>query len=117
MLNLKDIKSVYLATDFTDLRKSIDGLAIIVQEEFQLDPFSPSLFVFCNRSRDRLKILHWEYNGFWLYLRRLERGKFNWPTNENDTIKVDLKELKWLLDGHAVRCGKVHEEVKQRLVI
>ena len=69
-------EKVYLAAGFTDLRKSIDGLAAIVQISFKLDPFSENLFVFCNKNRDRLKILRWEYNGFWLYLRRLEQGKF-----------------------------------------
>ncbi|PEI84660.1 IS66 family insertion sequence element accessory protein TnpB [Bacillus toyonensis] len=63
------IEKVYLAQGATDLRKSIDGLAAIVNEEFELDPFSPCLFVFCNRSRDKLKILVWEHNGFWLHYR------------------------------------------------
>ena len=67
MLGSTSVERVYLACGTTDLRKSIDGLAVIVQECFNLDPFSPSLFVFCNRKRDKLKILHWENNGFWLY--------------------------------------------------
>jgi len=53
------LQRVYLACGSTDLRKSIDGLAILVKEGFELDPFSPCLFVFCNRKRDKLKILHW----------------------------------------------------------
>ncbi|GAE28626.1 mobile element protein [Halalkalibacter wakoensis JCM 9140] len=64
MINQRSIDKVYLAKGSTDLRKSIDGLAAIVQESFQLDPFSPCLFVFCNRQRDKIKILHWEHNGF-----------------------------------------------------
>ncbi|WP_336775109.1 IS66 family insertion sequence element accessory protein TnpB [Paenibacillus sp. MMO-58] len=71
---------VFLAYGSTDLRKSIDGLAAIVQESFGLDPFSSGLFVFCNRAFNKLKILYWNYNGFWLYYRRLERGRFQWPT-------------------------------------
>ncbi|MCL6587525.1 MAG: IS66 family insertion sequence element accessory protein TnpB, partial [Anoxybacillus sp.] len=61
MLNAATVTHVYLARGSTDLRKSIDGLAAIVQETFQLDPFSSSLFVFCNRGRDKLKILHWDH--------------------------------------------------------
>lgn len=76
MLGVTSIDKVYLACGNTDLRKSIDGLAAIVQEEFKLDLFSSCLFVFCNRARDKIKILHWENNGFWLYYKRLERGNF-----------------------------------------
>jgi len=63
----------------SDLRKSIDSLAVLVKEGFALVPFSSSLFVFRNRQRNQLKILRWDHNGFWLYYRRLERGKFQWP--------------------------------------
>lgn len=65
---------VYLACGSTDMRRSIDGLAAIVQECFSLNVFSASLFVFCNKKRDRIKILFWQHNGFWLYFRRLEKG-------------------------------------------
>ncbi len=67
---------MYLACGSTDMRKSIDNLAVMVQESFELDPFSLRIFAFCNRKRDKLKILYWEHNGFWLYYRRLERGRF-----------------------------------------
>lgn len=117
MLNIQNVSAVYLACGTTDLRKAVDGLAVIVQEQFKLDPFSSYLFVFCNKNRDKLKILHWEYNGFWLYYRRLERGKFKWPKVNNEPLKIDLKEFSFLLDGYEVRCGKVFKEVTQRSVI
>ncbi|ERJ12624.1 IS66 family insertion sequence element accessory protein TnpB [Haloplasma contractile] len=118
MITRQKIKSVYLACGFADLRKSIDGLALIVQESFDLDPFSPSLFVFCNRNKDKLKILHWEHNGFWLYYRRLERGKFKWPTDDNEqNIKIKPKEFEWILDGYEVRQGKAFKEVNQRKIV
>ncbi|HEM8303625.1 TPA: IS66 family insertion sequence element accessory protein TnpB, partial [Providencia stuartii] len=53
------------------MRKSIDGLSLIVAETLEMDPFSESWFIFCNRTRDKLKILFWDTNGFWLYYRRL----------------------------------------------
>lgn len=108
---------VYLACGPTDLRKSIDGLAVIVKEAFQLDPFSPALFVFCNRNRDKLKILQWDNNGFWLYYKRLETGKFSWPSDEKRASKrLSPKQLRWLLDGLSIQ-QMGHKEVKARTII
>jgi len=104
---------VYLAAGASDLRKGIDGLAATVQISFGMDPFSPSLFVFCNKSRDRLKILRWQNNGFWLYTRRLEEGKFEWPKDARQkTIKIKERELGWLLEGMEITQPKAHREVK-----
>lgn len=117
MLNINKVNAVYIACGITDLRKSIDGLALIVQEEFKLDPFSSNLFVFCNKNKDKLKILHWDHNGFWLYYKRLERGKFKWPNNESESIKINIKEFSYLLDGYEIRRGKAFKEVTQRSII
>lgn len=109
---------VYLASGSTDLRKSIDGLAVLVQEVFQLSPFSPSLFVFCNRKRDKLKILEWDTNGFWLHYRRLERGRFQWPEATNsETVTVSRQQLRWLLDGLSITQRQAHKRVTARTVI
>lgn len=110
---------VYLATGSTDLRKSIDGLAILVQQGFELDPFSPALFVFCNRQRDKLKILYWQQNGFWLYYRRLERGRFQWPaeTGTAPTRVVTRRQLGWLLDGLSLEQHQAHAAVTARTLI
>jgi transposase len=119
MLNEAGIKRVYLACGNTDLRKSIDGLAVLVKEGFQLDPFSPCLFVFCNRQRNKLKILQWEHNGFWLHYRRLEKGKFQWPDKGRaETITViSRRELHWLLDGLSLHQLQAHPEVTARTVL
>jgi transposase len=85
MLSDFEEQRVYLACGNTDLRKSIDSLAALVQEAFALSPFTPALFVFCNRQRDKLKILQWEHNGFWLHYRRLEKGKFQRPSQQGDS--------------------------------
>ncbi|MGF9821682.1 IS66 family insertion sequence element accessory protein TnpB [Brevibacillus agri] len=109
---------VYLACGSTDMRKSIDGLAVLVKEGFHLDPFSSALFVFCNRQRDKLKILYWEHNGFWLYYRRLERGTFRWPTDASAApMKMTRRELRWLLDGLSLEQHQAHPEVTARTVI
>jgi transposase len=73
MLNLEN-KRVFLACGKTDMRKSINGLTAIVEGTFNLDPFTGALFVFCNRNRDRIKLLEWDGDGFWLHFKRLEKG-------------------------------------------
>lgn len=111
-------QKVYLACGHTDMRKSIDGLAALVQQSLKLDPFSPCLFVFCNRQRDKLKILFWEHNGFWLYYRRLERGRFVWPESTTDkTRAISRRELHWLLDGLPLTQPKAHPKVHARHVV
>lgn len=118
MLNQTIVDKVYLACGYTDLRKSIDGLAVIVKECFELDPFSNCLFVFCNKNRDKLKILHWEHNGFWLYYRRLERGKFQWPSDaDTKAVSISQRELRWLLDGLDLVQKKAHPEVRARTIL
>jgi transposase len=67
-------KPVYISCGATDMQRSINGLMAIVKDSFDPDPFSGALFVFCNRNRDRIKILEWDGDGFWLYFKRLERG-------------------------------------------
>lgn len=106
------VNQVYLATGFTDMRKSINGLSLLVSEQFGQDPFDGSVFVFCNRSRDKLKILYWECNGFWLYYRRLDKGKFQWPSTSNaSTLTLNLRELRWLLEGLPYQQAQAHQPV------
>jgi transposase len=108
---------VYLALGATDLRKSINGLALIVEKSFKLDPFSRRLFVFCNKKRDKIKILKWDNDGFWLYYKRLESSKFKWPSGCNDkAISVSEREFRWLLDGLDLIQHEAHKEVTQRIL-
>lgn len=112
------INQVYLAMGSTDLRKSIDGLSILVQESFNLDPFSRSLFVFCNKKRDKVKILEWDLNGFWLHYKRLEKGAFKWPSSsDSKTLLVGDREFRWLLDGLSIHQKSAHLVVKERIII
>jgi len=116
LFNLSDIENVYLAVGPTDLRKSIDGLSLIVQSTFKLDLFEKSIFVFCNKASDKIKIIHFD-NGFWLYYRRLESDKFKWPISSKETINISYNELEWLLNGHELRLEKrKFKEVKQRVI-
>ncbi|MBW2037764.1 MAG: IS66 family insertion sequence element accessory protein TnpB [Deltaproteobacteria bacterium] len=99
------------------MRKSINGLMTLVQDSFSLDPFSDALFVFCNRRRDRLKILQWDGDGFWLYFKRLERGHFLWPVEEDATTMVlNAEELSCLIDGTRLEKKLKRKEVFERQI-
>jgi transposase len=117
MLNIESVEQVYLAPGITDLRKSIDGLSALVSAVFELDPFSDRWFVFCNRQRDKLKILRWDTNGFWLYYRRLERGRFKWPVQTGPALSITRRQLQWLLDGLAIEQKQAHRPVNARIAV
>ncbi len=90
---------IYLAKGTTDLRKSINTLAMLVQASFEMDPHDESLYVFCNQRRNRLKILQYDRNGFWLYYKVLDSGKFAWPGENDGVMELTEAELQWLLHG------------------
>jgi len=119
MLRMIPQAPVYLALGVTDLRNNIDGLSLIVEMQFKLDPFSNSMFVFCNRKKDKIKILLWDNNGFWLYYRRLEEGTFHWPQKEGyeKTLPVTGRQLTWILDGLRLDEPAAHKEVLKRKMI
>jgi transposase len=102
---------IYVACGYTDMRKSIDGLAACVQQMFQLDPFSSSLFLFCGRRSDRIKALYWEGNGFILLYKRLENGKFLWPRKESEAKSITPRQLRWLMEGLNVDQPKAHRPI------
>lgn len=110
-------KRIYLACGPTDMRKAIDGLAALVELRFALDPFDESLFVFCNRRRNRLKILEWDGDGFWLYFKRLEKGRFTWPVSgESATMTLETEELEHLLGGTRLTRKLLRQEVVARAI-
>ena len=102
---------VYIACGYTDLRKGIDGLASIVQQQFRLDPFTNTLFLFCGRRRDRLKGLYWEGDGFILLYKRLEQGVYQWPRNENEVRSLTPQQYRWLMEGLQIEQPKAHRTV------
>jgi transposase len=102
---------VYLATGATDMRKSINGLSLIVAEQFALDPLSGHLFCFCNRRRDIIKILFWDRNGFCLWHKRLEKDRFQWPQSEQEVMSLPGHALSWLLDGLSVEQADAHRQL------
>lgn len=110
-------KTVYLCCGHTDMRKSINGLSALVQQSFSLDPFEDAMFVFCNRSRDRIKILEWDGDGFWLYFKRLERGHFRWIMDgETGTMTLSAEELNILIAGARLEKKLRRTEVSERVL-
>jgi transposase len=97
-------KEVMLACGSHDMRKSINGLAAIVEGSFKLDPCAGALFVFCNRGRNILKILEFDGDGYWLHLKRLEAGRFMWPDGGGggSTMELTAAELELLLGGSKI---------------
>ena len=89
---------VYIACGYTDLRRGIDGLAELVRQQFRLDPFGNTLFLFCGRKRDRIKALYWEGNGFLLLYKRLEQGVYQWPRSESEARELTPQQYRWLMD-------------------
>ena len=97
-INWSEIK-IYIQPGHTDMRKQINGLAVLVDEVLKKDPLNGSLYMFCNKSRRRLKILYWDRNGFCLWLKRLEQDRFPWPKNRDEVLEITEKEFFMLLDG------------------
>jgi transposase len=91
--------NIYVYPGATDMRKQINGLALMVEEQLEADPFSGNLFLFCNRRRSHLKALLWENNGFWLALKRLERDRFPWPQEAEQARQITTEQLAMLLAG------------------
>ena len=100
MKSIFNFESIFIHKSPVDMRKSINGLSIIVAAEMGLDLKASALFIFCNKPRTHLKILYFDRSGFALWLKRLECGKFPWPrADEEAVISIEAKDLEFILDG------------------
>ena len=116
---LKDIREydgIYLLFSTVDFRRSIDGLAHIVRQDFGMDPFGNYLFLFCNKNRTRMKGLTWDKNGFCLYYKRLDGmgAKYIWPDRQGPSLSVGIEQLRKLLDGLSIDPPRGFGEVTAR---
>jgi len=108
ILDLKKTK-IFIRPGSTDLRKAVNGLSAIIQEDIKQDPFSGSVFLFCNRERKLMKAVYWDKTGFWLSQKRLEKNRFPWPSDESEARELTKEELRMLLAG--IDFFKAHKEL------
>ena len=108
-------EKIYISSATVDMRKSIDGLSAIVEQNFKLNQFSNAMFVFHNRHCDKVKILYWDGNGFCLLYKRMEHGKFRFPQGVlEDKYSVTKEELSWLLHGLRIEEIRRYEALKNK---
>jgi transposase len=103
MLSVSAATRVFVALAPADLRQSFNGLYAAVQQQLKEDPLSGHLFVFTNRTRNRIKLLYWDGSGLWICAKRLERGRFSWPQGSGASTTLRSEELTALLSGLEVR--------------
>ena len=99
MFRLEPALAVYVHRDPVDFRLGVNGLVAIIEHALRLDVFAPACFVFSNRRRDRVKLVGWQKNGFWLCCKRLEAERFIWPSTDDPVLTLSVEHLHWLLDG------------------
>ena len=105
---------IYVRPGSTDLRKAVNGLSAIVQEDMGQDPFSGSVYLFCNRERKLLKAVYWDKTGFWLSQKRLEEERYPWPQTSDAVQELSSEELMMLLSG--IDFFRAHKELYYKKV-
>lgn len=106
--------AVYVHVEPVDGRKGINGLVALAEQCLGLDVFAPACFVFRPRRCDRVKILYWDKNGFWLCSKRLERDRFIWPQGDEAVVTLTMTQLSWLLSGYDLRAMRGHAALAYR---
>jgi len=98
ILNLSKVR-IFIRPGYTDLRKAVNGLSGMIEQQMEGEPFSGNVYLFCNRERKLLKALYWDRNGFWLNQKRLEKDKYPWPETNEEVRELTGEELTMLLTG------------------
>ncbi|MCD7808594.1 MAG: IS66 family insertion sequence element accessory protein TnpB [Erysipelotrichaceae bacterium] len=116
IINTNEINQIYVAAHYVDMRKQIDGLIVIVNAQFNMNILDHSLFIFTNKARNRLKILYYESNGFWLLTKRLEHGRFKIFEDDGKHVNsINQNQLNWLLEGLEYN-SKKYDEIKEKTI-
>ena len=111
MRPLDSLPHVFLYCRPVDFRKSYRGLGAIVELEIGHNPFDGALYVFVNKSHNKIKCLFWETNGFVLYYKSLAQEKFKWPKREDELMTITGQDMNWLLDGYDILLMKPHKKL------
>jgi transposase len=111
MLKELNVAQTYIVCGYTDMRRSIDGLAAIVKQNYGLEPCSGSLFLFCGKRRDRMKALLWAGDGFLLLYKRLDNGNFQWPRNTAEARLLTHEQYIWLMQGLSIDQPKAIKKI------
>ena len=115
--DIRQARNIYIVCGYTDMRKGLNSLVPFVQQNFGIDPYSGSLFLFCGKRCDRLKALLWEPDGFVLLYKRLDNGRYQWPRNAQEVKPLTWEQFTWLMQGlnieqpRAIRPGRPKELV------
>lgn len=109
--DLSGVNKIYLVVGYTDMRKSIDGLMSLIKDTFDLDPFANAIYLFCGRRCDRLKALHFDKDGFVLYYKRLDSGRYQWPRKESEVRPLTRQEFRWLMEGLSIDQPKAIQRI------
>ena len=102
MLDFSQIQNYYIACGYTDMRKQIDGLVAVVELQFGRKPDETSIFLFCGRRADRIKVLYWDGTGYVLLYKRLGEKRFQWPRNEQELKLLTKQEFRRLMEGLSI---------------
>lgn len=116
LIDIQHIDHIYVVCGRTDMRKSVEGCMGIVSEVYHLDPFSSSLFLFCNKKRTTMKALHFDVNGFELLTKKLMDGKFQWPKTQEEAKLITKQELRWLLEGLSIEQKKAFKKSEKKII-
>lgn len=99
MLGGINTEKAYIVCGYTDMRRSIDGLAAIIKQNYDCNPYNRCLYLFCGKRSDRIKGLLWDDDGFMLLYKRLDNGRFRWPRNKSEVTALTSEQLVWLMQG------------------
>ena len=115
---LQSVNKIYLAYGATDFRKQIPSLCSIIRDNFKMNPYDKSAYIFCNKKRNRIRVVCYDKNGFIMAQKTLldtEKMKFQWPRNSYELKNITKQQLEWLLSGLKIEQKNSFKEIEINL--